>query len=285
MEVLSPCPTNLRMDAQATENFINDEMAKEFPLKNFRDRRNEVEPLCRAQSDFSQGALEEIFEVQKDTSWEARNDPSFPRKVVRIAGFGGQGVLSMGLTLAQAACNDQRHVSWYPSYGPEQRGGTSDCTVIVSGEPIGSPVMQTSDGLVALNQPSLEKFASKVREGGLIIYESSIGEFESPEGLRTLAIPARKIAKDHGVKRAANTAMLGVIMELGLTGLPPHVFTEAVEHTFRRKPQLIPANLEILEAGAQWARDNLKKITIKLGEQCHSPSIYFFKVSGYFNLF
>ncbi|CDG64298.1 MAG: 2-oxoisovalerate ferredoxin oxidoreductase beta subunit [Methanobacterium sp.] len=259
VEVLSPCPTNLRMDAQATEDFLNEEMAKEFPLKKFRDRINEVEPLCRAESDFSQEALDELFEVQKDTSWDARDDPSFPRKVIRIAGFGGQGVLSMGLTLAQAACNDHKHVSWYPSYGPEQRGGTSDCTVIISGEPIGSPVMQTSDGLVALNQPSLEKFASKVREGGLIIYESSIGEFESPEGLRTLAIPARKIAKEHGVKRAANTAMLGVIMELGLTGLPPHVFTEAVEHTFRRKPKLIPANLEILEAGAQWARDNLKK--------------------------
>ncbi|MEN6292178.1 MAG: 2-oxoacid:acceptor oxidoreductase family protein, partial [Methanobacterium sp.] len=75
----------------------------------------------------------------------------------------------------------------------------------------------------------------------------------------TLAIPARKIAKEHGVKRAANTAMLGVIMELGLTGLPKHVFTEAVEHTFRRKPKLVPANLEILEAGAKWARENLKK--------------------------
>jgi len=259
VEVLSPCPTNLRMDAHATEDFVNNEMTKEFPLKNFRDRRRETETLCRAKSDFSQDSLEEIFEVQDDTSWAARDDPSFPRKVVRIAGFGGQGVLSMGLTLAQAACNDKRHVSWYPSYGPEQRGGTSDCTVVISGETIGSPVLQSSDGLVALNRPSLEKFASRVKEGGLIIYENSIGEFESPEGIRTLPVPARKIAKEHGVKRAANTAMLGVIMELGLTGLPKHVFTEAIEHTFRRKPKLVPANLEILEAGAQWSRENLEK--------------------------
>lgn len=258
VEVLSPCPTNLRMDAQGAEDFVNNEMTKEFPLKNFRDKRKETEPLCRASSDFSQESLNEIFEVQEGNSWEAKDDPSFQRKVVRIAGFGGQGVLSMGLTLAQAACNDQRHVSWYPSYGPEQRGGTSDCTVVISGETIGSPVLETSDGLVAMNQPSLEKFASKVREGGLIIYESSIGEFESPEGLRTLAIPARKIAKEHGVKRAANTAMLGVIMELGLTGLPKQVFTEAVEHTFRSKPKLVPANLEILEAGAKWARETFK---------------------------
>jgi 2-oxoisovalerate ferredoxin oxidoreductase beta subunit len=258
VEVLSPCPTNLRMDAKGAEDFVNNEMTKEFPLKNFRDKRKETEPLCRASSDFSQESLNEIFEVQEGNSWEAKDDPSFQRKVVRIAGFGGQGVLSMGLTLAQAACNDQRHVSWYPSYGPEQRGGTSDCTVVISGETIGSPVLETSDGLVAMNQPSLEKFASKVREGGLIIYESSIGEFESPEGLRTLAIPARKIAKEHGVKRAANTAMLGVIMELGLTGLPKQVFTEAVEHTFRSKPKLVPANLEILEAGAKWARETFK---------------------------
>lgn len=96
LEVLSPCPTNLRMDAQATEDFVNNEMTKEFPLKNFRDKRSETETLCRASSDFSQESLEEIFEVQDDTSWEARDDPSFPRKVVRIAGFGGQGVFKHG---------------------------------------------------------------------------------------------------------------------------------------------------------------------------------------------
>lgn len=263
VEVLSPCPTNLRADAQGAEDFVNQEMSKEFPLKNFRDRRKEAEPLCRAKSDFSQESLDEIFEVKEDTSWEAQYDPSFKRKVVRIAGFGGQGVLSMGLTLAQAACNDQRHVSWYPAYGPEQRGGTSDCTVVISGETIGSPVIQVSDILVALNRPSLEKFATKVKENGVILYDERITQFRDPESLipndlKAISVPARKIAKDHGVARAANTVMLGVIMEMGITGLPEKVFREAVEHTFHRKPKLIPVNLEILESGAKWARENLE---------------------------
>lgn len=262
VEVLSPCPTNIRMDAKGSEDFVNQQMSKEFPLKNFRDRRGEVEPLCRELSDFSHESLDTIFEVKQDTSWEARNDPSFRRKVVRIAGFGGQGVLSMGLTLAQAACNDQRHVSWYPSYGPEQRGGTSDCTVVISGDTIGSPVLQTSDILVALNRPSLEKFANNIEKDGLILYDERIHRFKNPEslipeGLKSIAVPARKMAKEHGVPRAANTVMLGVLMAMGVTDLPEKVFREAVEHTFHRKPKLIPVNLQILDAGAEWAHKNL----------------------------
>lgn len=262
VEVLSPCPTNLRMDAQGAEDFVNQEMSKEFPLKNFRDRRKEVEPLCREKSDFSQKALDQIFEVIDDTSWEAKNDPSFQRKVVRIAGFGGQGVLSMGLTMAQAACNDQRHVSWYPAYGPEQRGGTSDCTVVISGETIGSPVLQTSDILVALNRPALEKFATKVKNDGLILYDERITRFQDlegliPEVLRAIAVPARKLAKENGVPRAANTVMLGVLMAMGVTNLPNNVFKEALEHTFHKKPKLVNVNLEILEIGVQWAHKNL----------------------------
>jgi 2-oxoisovalerate ferredoxin oxidoreductase beta subunit len=257
VEVLSPCPTNLRMDAQTAENFVNQQMSKEFQLKNFRDRRSEVEPLCRESSDFSQESLDQIFEVQADSSQEAIDDPAFQKKVVRIAGFGGQGVLSMGTTLAQAACNDQRHVSWYPAYGPEQRGGTSACMVIISGETIGSPVVEISDCLVALNRPALNKFATKVKEGGLILYDDNIGDFKAPDGLKSIAVPALKIAKEHGVARAANTAMLGVIMALGVTDLPENVFQEAVEYTFHRKPKLVPVNLDILEAGAEWARRNI----------------------------
>lgn len=260
VEVLSPCPTNLKMDAQGAEDFLNRKMSAEFPLKNFRDRSKEIEPLCREGSDFSQESLDRIFEVQEESSQDAVDDPNFQKKVIRIAGFGGQGVLSMGLTLAQAACNDQRHVSWYPSYGPEQRGGTSDCTVMISGETIGSPVIHTSDYLVAMNRPSLEKFANRVKDGGIIFYDSNIGSFNAPKGVKTISVPAQKIAKNYGVVRAANTAMLGVIMALGVTNLPDKVFREAMEHTFHQKPKLIPINLGILEAAADWARENLNLV-------------------------
>ncbi len=257
VEFLSPCPTNLRQDALGAEKFINEEMEKEFPVKNFRDRTPEVEPLCRGKSDFSKESLDKIFEVDNKSTGDARYDPGLGEKSVKIAGFGGQGVLSMGLTLAEAGMKARRYVSYYPAYGPEQRGGSSNCAVIISGEVIGSPVVNEVDVLVALNKPSLEEFVDEVKKGGLILYDSSIGEFKAPKGIETISVPAFKIAKKHGVKRAANTVLLGVLMAIECTGLPEGVFKKAIEHTFSKKPKLIPMNLEILEAGAKWARDNL----------------------------
>jgi 2-oxoisovalerate ferredoxin oxidoreductase beta subunit len=134
--------------------------------------------------------------------------------------------------------------------------------VVISGETIGSPVIPTSDILVALNRPALEKFAKKVKKDGLILFDKRITRFKNvegliPEGLRAIAVPARKLAKEHGVPRAANTVMLGVLMAMGVTNLPENVFKEAIEHTFHKKPKLINVNLEILEAGLQYAKKNL----------------------------
>ncbi len=257
VEFLSPCPTNLKQDALGAEKFINEKMEKEFPVKNFRDRTSEVEPLCRGKSDFSKESLDKIFEVNCESTEDAQYDPDFEETRVKIAGFGGQGVLSMGLTLAEAGMKARHYVSYYPAYGPEQRGGSSNCAVIISGEAIGSPVVNNVDVLVAFNRPSLEEFIDEVKEGGLIIYDSSIGEIKAPNHVEVVSVPAFKIAKEHGVKRAANTVLLGVLMALKCTGLPEEVFKKAIEHTFSKKPKLIPVNLEILEAGAKWARENL----------------------------
>lgn len=251
VELLSPCPTNLRQDAEGAEKFLNEQMEVEFPLANFRDRTADVEPLYRGMSDFSKEALENIFEVEKESSLDAIDDPNFETKVIKISGFGGQGVLSMGLILAEAACKARRHVSWYPSYGPEQRGGTSNCTVVISGEIIGSPVVYSSDILVALNKPSLEEFAERVKKGGLILYDEEIGEYKPPEGIKAISVPALKIAKEHGVGKAANTAMLGVLMAIS-TDLSEEVFFDAVKQSFAKKPKLIEVNLDILKSGAEW---------------------------------
>ena len=256
VELLSPCPTNLRQDAEGAEKFLNEEMEVEFPLANFRDRTSEVEPLCRGESDFSKESLDRIFEVEVESALEAVDDPNFETKVVKISGFGGQGVLSMGLIIAQAACKDRRHVSWYPSYGPEQRGGTSNCTVVISGEMIGSPVVYQPDILVALNKPSLEEFAERVKKGGIILYDSEIGEFKAPVEVQAIGVPALKIAKENGVGKAANTAMLGVLMAIS-TDLSKKVFRDAVKQAFAKKPKMISVNLAVLESGAEWVRKNL----------------------------
>lgn len=254
VEFLSPCPTILRMDVKGVERFINEKMEQEFPLKRFRDRSSETEPIERKYSDFSKSSLDRIFGLVGEESVEALPDSDFKVKGVKIAGFGGQGVLSMGLALAQAAYRSGRFVSWYPDYGPEQRGGTSNCSVVISGERIGSPVVDNPDVLVAFNRPSLEKFAADVKKGGLILYDSLAGAFKPPEGVRAIPVPATDIALSKGAEQAANTAMLGALMEAGNLGLPREAFGGALERTFAKKPKLIPLNLEILEAGAQSAR-------------------------------
>ena len=257
VEVLSPCPTNLKQDAEGAENFLNEQMEVEFPLANFRDKIKESEPLCRDESDFSKESLDKIFDVESESALEAVDDQDFETRTVKVSGFGGQGVLSMGLIIAQAACNAQRHVSWYPSYGPEQRGGTSNCTVVISGQTVSSPVVYSYDVLVALNRPSLEKFADRVKKGGVILYDVEIGEFEAPEGVRAIGVPALEIAKKEGVAKAANTAMLGVLMKVASTDLSEDDYKDAVKHTFAKKPKLVPINIKILEAGAKWAEENL----------------------------
>ena len=251
VELLSPCPTILRMDAVSSTKFINEQMELEFPLKRFRDRSAEVQSIIRPESDFSKESLDKIFGCEGGVCVEFQKDPEFVPKGVKIAGFGGQGVLSMGLALAQAAFGCGRYVSWYPDYGPEQRGGTSNCSVIISGVPIGSPVVDHPDVLVAFNRPSLEKFAASVKKGGVILYDSLAGQFQAPEGVKAISVPATEIATEKGAHQAANTAMFGALMQAGNLGLPREAYKDAFRVTFAKKPKLIPKNLEILEAGAQ----------------------------------
>ncbi|MCS3901228.1 2-oxoacid:acceptor oxidoreductase family protein [Methanococcus voltae] len=261
IEILSPCPTNLKQDSKMAEQFINEQMEKEFPLGVFRDNYEESEPYDRPESDFSTESLNKIFNVECGAE-NAIYDPEFNEKHVKIAGFGGQGVLSMGLTLAEAACSARNNVSWYPSYGPEQRGGTSNCSVVISGKDIGSPVVYAPDLLVAFNRPSLESFAKDVKEGGIILYDENVGNIEElnlnvSKDVKIIEVPALKLAREMGNERAMNTVMLGVIMALNTTGLSKETFVSAIEKTFAKKPKLIPMNVKVLEAGEKWAKENL----------------------------
>lgn len=252
VELLSPCPVNFHMDARAAQRFINEEMEREFPLKLFRDRSGEAEPIRRPKSDFSKGMLDRIFGLTGGHDMAAREDPDFPARGIKIAGFGGQGVMSMGLTITRAAYNAGRFVSWYPDYGPEQRGGTSNCSVVISGSPIGSPVVDQPDVLVAFNRPSLIKFAPTVKRGGSILYDSLVGEFQAPHEVKATAIAASNMAAERGAPRAANTVMLGALIETGVLGLSRQVFTDFLQGKSHPKElDLVSLNPELLEAGAK----------------------------------
>ena len=257
VEILSNCPTNLKQDAKSSTEFIDEQMEAEFPLGNFRDNSEQTERLSRTTSDFSKSSIDKMFDLDNNTAPDATIDETFKPVGLKIAGFGGQGVLSLGIMSARAACAAGKFVSWYPSYGPEQRGGTANCSVVIAGKPVGSPVVYEPDVLVAMNKPSLEKFASDVTAGGIIFYDSTIKDVDLPEGIKAVSVPAVKMAEEMGSAKAANTFMLGVIMQSANTGVGEELFAQAIKDNFSGKAKLVDFNLKVLREAAKWAKENV----------------------------
>lgn len=258
VEFLSTCPTNLKKSAIENAKFVDEQMEAEFPLGNFRDLSGQAESLQRQDSDFSKEAIDELFDLANDSAPDAIVNPDLKQIGLKMAGFGGQGVLSLGLVVARAACAEGKFVSWYPSYGPEQRGGTANCSVVISGSQVGSPVVYKPDLLVAMNRPSLEKFATDVKEGGWILYDKAIGDFEFGAGVKAVAVPALELATALGSGKAANTFMLGVLMHTAAAKLSEQSFKKALADNFAPNQKLIDFNLKVLESAKQWAADNIK---------------------------
>jgi 2-oxoglutarate ferredoxin oxidoreductase subunit gamma len=173
---------------------------------------------------------------------------------VVIAGFGGQGVMVIGQLLAHAGMEDGKQVAWIPSYGPEMRGGTANCTVIISDEEVGSPVVVNPGIVIVMNRPSLDKYEPLVRPGGLLIYNSSLIS-RQPErtDIRIVAVPANDEAQAMGNARLANTLMLGVL--LGLTDmLPLEAVAGSMPEVFGPRHQdLLALNRRALERGRELA--------------------------------
>jgi 2-oxoglutarate ferredoxin oxidoreductase subunit gamma len=166
-----------------------------------------------------------------------------------FAGFGGQGVLSMGLNLAQAAMLEGKYITYLPAYGAEVRGGTANCTVAVSDEEIASPVASSPEFIVAMNQPSLIRFQNQIESGGLFFINSSLIEAEIPRGdIDIVKVPANSIAEELGSPRSANMVMLGAFTKKSnLVSLSTVI--EALKDTLKNKQKLIAINKKALQAG------------------------------------
>ncbi|PHR25863.1 MAG: ketoisovalerate oxidoreductase [Desulfotalea sp.] len=252
VEILSPCPTNMKIGAVEAAQFTINAMEATFPLGNFRDRSAEP-PLVA-----NKIPQKELSELIVGSSTAEADTSNFTAKEFKFCGFGGQGILSLGLVLANAGNSAGKNVSWFPSYGPEQRGGTASCSVVLANQEIGSPSVDKPDVLVAMNQPSLEKFAPTVKKGGVIIYDEQIPvEFDLPKDVSVYAFPAAKIATSKGVPKAANTALLGSLLALDLIGLPEEVVLAALADSFAKKPALVAKNMEIVETAKAWMKDNI----------------------------
>lgn len=176
-------------------------------------------------------------------------------KRIIVAGFGGQGVLLIGQLIAYAGMLAGKEVSWMPSYGPEMRGGSANCAVVVSDEPVASPKVEEADVVVAMNRPSMELFEKTLLPGGILLYNSSLIDRQpARKDIRAVAVPCNEIAGDLGFARGTNMVMLGAYA--GITGaFSIDVLMDALYRKLGpAKERFMPANRQAIEAGMAAAK-------------------------------
>jgi 2-oxoisovalerate ferredoxin oxidoreductase beta subunit len=213
VEVLSPCPTIWKLDPVDAQRFVREDMGSVFPVGNFRDRTKDGSPRP---APAPAPPLEDLPKILGLVNGAAATDTSgAPLNLrIRVAGFGGQGVLMLGEILAEAGLSAGYEVSWLPSYGPEMRAGTSNCHVRVASGPIDSPLVSRPNILIAMNEPSLRKFLPTVEAGGTVLYNSdALPEDCAREDVRIIVKPFTGIADQLGSGKAANIVALGALLE------------------------------------------------------------------------
>lgn len=170
-----------------------------------------------------------------------------------IAGFGGQGVLTAGQFLSYAAMDAGLQVTWIPSYGPEMRGGTANCSVIVSDEEIGAPMVGRPKAAIALNRPSLDKLEPLVKPGGVLVINSSMVDRAAVRtDITVVNVPATEISEELGDRRVSNMVVLGALLA-NLEMVPLQALKDAIKaHTPDRHQRLVPMNLLAIERGAEF---------------------------------
>ncbi len=272
VECLSGCPVNLKLDAMKMNEFIDEQMTRYYPLGCYKDIAESRDPIQRPQGIYQPERVKDILypvKIPRAVDDQFRNPSAvFSReRRIKIAGFGGQGVLSLGIMIATMCKLRNFQVSWLPSYGPEMRGGTANCSVVFSRGEIGSPFTDSeSNLLIALNQPSLDKFLPQLKRRGVLLYDSSTIEPPANDAreLRIYHVNAGDIAEKLGSLKIANSVMLGalaaIMRDFYLEGADKddfdRVFEEAISDCFADKTQVIQANINAYHAGKRALKMN-----------------------------
>jgi Pyruvate/2-oxoacid:ferredoxin oxidoreductase gamma subunit len=244
------------MTAPQSEEWIKSTLMQNFPLGVFKDIAQQVEPLDLSQNLATPARVPKLIGLDQD---KVKFDPASMKlnetidQEIKIAGFGGQGVLSLGVWLSEIGMREDLEVSWIPSYGPEMRGGTANCHVKLSREAIGSPLVTHPTVLVAMNRPSLEKFEDDVIEGGAILWDSSLIDIEPKrEDITRIPIPATEIAKELGNTKTSNVVILGVLAGYS-DFLDPMVVQQVLPLIFKKR-HLLEINLKAFQKGLELGR-------------------------------
>jgi 2-oxoglutarate ferredoxin oxidoreductase subunit gamma len=177
-----------------------------------------------------------------------------------FAGFGGQGVMFAGQVVAYAAMDTGKEVTWIPSYGPEMRGGTANCTVVVADEEIGSPLVNNPPAIVVMNLPSLDKYEPLVKAGGVLVVNASMVDRDvQREDITSVAVPCNEIAETLGDRRMANIVATGALLALLPVLKLDDIEAALTAHMPGRHKHLLPKNFEALHRGAEFAKEHARK--------------------------
>ena len=169
---------------------------------------------------------------------------------IRIAGFGGQGVVSAGILLAQAGVEDKKNASWLPSYGPEMRGGTANCSVVVTDGEVYTPIVTAPDTVIVMNEPSLPKFEPLLKKGGLLVLNSSlVNSRPTRQDITVVCVPCNEIAQKVGMDKIANLVALGAFVKV-TDAVSLGSVADAMKKVYKRaKPAMLELNKKALQAG------------------------------------
>ncbi|HET6169570.1 MAG TPA: 2-oxoacid:acceptor oxidoreductase family protein, partial [Terracidiphilus sp.] len=263
IEILSPCPTIWKLSPVESQHWVRDVMEKTYPLRVFKDRTGEAQPRPMPETPPALEDIPHILGIDEERLPESHAAACAQDKKVdlhvRVAGFGGQGVLLLGEVLAEAGLDAGLEVSWLPSYGPEMRSGTSNCHVRLSREPIDSPLVTVPNVLVAMNEPSLKKFDLTVKPGGWVIYNGETFPEECRrEDVHVLALPFTRIADELGDARAANMVMLGALLEIA--DALPQASIDAALKRLVKNPRWVALDERALTRGRDLYRESLQEV-------------------------
>ncbi|MEA3288281.1 MAG: 2-oxoacid:acceptor oxidoreductase family protein [Candidatus Marinimicrobia bacterium] len=257
IEVLSTCPTGWKMSAPQAEEWIKTTLVENFPLGVYKDISDQVEPLDLSQNLAAPERVPKLIGLEQGKMEFDTTSMKIAAEIdqeIKIAGFGGQGVLSLGVWLSEIGMREDLEVSWIPSYGPEMRGGTANCHVKLSRASIGSPLVTYPTILVAMNRPSLEKFEDDVVEGGAIVWDSAlIDNGPQRKDIQNIPVPATQIAKDLGNSKVSNVVLLGVLAGFS-DFLDPLVVQQVLPIIFKKK-HLLEINLVAFKKGLELGRE------------------------------
>ncbi|MDD5718862.1 MAG: 2-oxoacid:acceptor oxidoreductase family protein [Candidatus Krumholzibacteria bacterium] len=251
VEILAPCPTGWKMDPPEARDHLTKVMEEIFPLGVYKDVSDEAEAghWNRISKPFDVEARHAYLQSMK-TPLSLEPVPLAKDLACKFAGFGGQGVLTLGLFLAQVGMKAGHQVSWIPAYGPEMRGGTANCSVNICRGRIGAPTVDHPNVLVVMNQPSLDMFEDTVVDGGWIFVDSGICTgVPDRKRLRAIMLPATEIADKIGSPKVANVVMLGAIC--AATGIFGADYVKETLRIIIKRKELLDTNLLAFDAGWQ----------------------------------